>query len=258
MALYLKYIAINIKSLMQYKVSFFLVTLGQFSTAFATFLGIYFMLSRFNSVAEFNYEQVLLSFAVVTMAFSLTEMFGSGFQTLSRMLGNGEFDRILVRPKSAIYQVLASKIDLSRIGLLIQSIIVLCYAIPKSDVIWTWDKVATLCLQVICGCMVFMALFLVHAAFAFFIVEGLELMNLLTYGGKEFGRYPFSIYGEGILRFLTYVIPLALFQYYPLLYLLGREKSVLYMMMPLFGLLFLLPSYAFFRVGLRRYKSTGS
>ena len=83
-------------------------------------------------------------------------------------------------------------------------------------------------------------------------------MNILTDGGREFGTYPYSIYGDGILKFLTYIIPLALFQYYPLLYLLDREQSPLYMLAPLLGLLFLIPSYAFFRFGLHRYKSTGS
>jgi ABC-2 type transport system permease protein len=216
------------------------------------------MFSRFNTVEGFGYEQVLLCFAAVTMAFSLTEMFGSGFQTLPRMFSNGKFDRALVRPSGTIFQVLASNMDFTRLGLLVQAVIVFCYAIPKSGIIWTWDKVLTLGLMVVCGCLVFWGLFLVHAAFSFFTVEGLEFMNLLTYGGKEFGRYPFSIYGKDILRFLTYVIPLALFQYYPLLYLLGREQSVFYMFTPLLGLLFLIPCYAFFRVGLHRYKSTGS
>ena len=44
----------------------------------------------------------------------------------------------------------------------------------------------------------------------------------------ENGTYPYSIYGDGILKFLTYVIPLALFQYYPLLYLLGKKRTFLY------------------------------
>ena len=83
-------------------------------------------------------------------------------------------------------------------------------------------------------------------------------MNVLTDGGREFGSYPYSIYGDGILKFLTYVVPLALFHYYPLLYLLGVKKSILYMLAPLFSLLFLVPAYAFWRYGLHRYKSTGS
>ncbi len=134
----------------------------------------------------------------------------------------------------------------------------MCYTIPNSGVIWTWDKVLTLVLMILCGAAVFFGLYIVYAFFAFFTIEGLEFMNILTHGGREFGRYPFSIYGSGVLKFLTYVIPLALFQYYPLLYLLDREKSVFYMLTPLISLLFIIPCFAFFRFGLRRYKSTGS
>ena len=112
--------------------------------------------------------------------------------------------------------------------------------------------------MVICGSLIFFGLFIVYAAFSFFTIEGLEFMNVFTDGGHEFGRYPFSVYGKNILRFLTFVIPLALFQYYPLLYLLDREQSAFFMFIPLFGLLFLVPCYVFFRAGLRRYKSTGS
>jgi len=258
MTLYLKCFSINLKGLMQYKLSFFLVTLGQFLTAFSTFLGVYFMFSQFNAVDGFSYGQVLLCFSAVTMAFSIAEMFGSGLLVIPRMLGNGEFDRALVRPRNAIFQILAARIDLTRIGLLFQAVIVLFYALPKSGVVWTWDRDLTLVLMVVCGFFVFIGLFLFQAAFSFFTVEGLEFMNMLTYGGKEFGRYPFSIYGQGILRFLTYVIPLALVQYYPLLYLLGRTNDPLYMWTPVLSLLFLLPAYGLWRVGLRRYKSTGS
>jgi ABC-2 type transport system permease protein len=243
---------------MQFKLSFFLMTVGQFLTAFSTFLGVYFMFLRFNTVAGFRYEEVLLCFAAVTMAFSLAEAFGSGLLNLPRMLGNGEFDRVLVRPYNPVFQVVASKMDFTRFGLFAQAIIVLGYAVPKSGVIWTWDKVFTLVMMIVCGFLIFWNLCLVQASFSFFTVEGLEFMNVLTYGGKEFGRYPYSIYGKEVLRFLTFVIPLALFQYYPLLYLLGIERSKLYMLSPVISLLFILPCYAFFIFGLRHFKSTGS
>ena len=258
MQLYLRFFTMHIKSQMQYKVSFFLTMLGQFLVSFTAFLGLYFMFSRFNDVEGFAFEQVLMCFAIVLTAFSLAEMLGRGFDMFPRMISNGEFDRALVRPKSVIFQVLASKMDFTRLGRLLQAVIVLCYAIPNSSISWTWDKVLTLCLMIACGSLIFFGLFVVYAAFSFFTIEGLEFMNVLTDGGREFGRYPFSVYGKNILRFLTFVVPLALFQYYPLLYLLGREQDVFFVIAPLIGLLFLLPSYAFFRIGLRRYKSTGS
>ncbi|MCL2121170.1 MAG: ABC-2 family transporter protein [Clostridiales bacterium] len=258
MGLYLKFFSLHLKSQMQYKVSFFLTALGQFLGAFTAFLGIYFMFTRFNAIEDFSYEQALLCFAVILMAYTMAEMLGRGFDLFPQMLGNGEFDRALVRPMPIIFQVLAAKMDFTRFGRLVQAILVFCYAIPNSGVEWTGDKILTLCLMVACGSLIFFGLFLVYAAFSFFTVEGLEFMNVFTDGGREFGRYPFSVYGKNILRFLTFVIPLALFQYYPLLYLLDREQSVWYMLLPLVALLFLLPCYAFFRLGLRRYKSTGS
>ena len=258
LALYMKYFSMHLKSQMQYKTSFFLSAFGQFLVSFTAFLGIYFMFSRFNSVEGFSFEEALLCFDVVLTAYSIAEMLGRGFDLFPRMLGNGEFDRALVRPRNVIFQVLAAKMDFTRLGRLVQAAIVLCYALPNSGVTWTWDKVFTIILMIACGSLVFFGLFIVYAAFSFFTVEGLEFMNVLTDGGREFGRYPFSVYGKGILRFLTFVVPLALFQYYPLLYLLERERSAFFMLIPLFSLVFLLPCYAFFRLGLRRYKSTGS
>jgi ABC-2 type transport system permease protein len=248
----------HLKSQMQYKVSFCLTALGQFLVSFSAFLGIYFMFTHFNTVEGFTFQETLLCFAVVLMAFSLAEMLGRGFDLFPRMLGNGEFDRALVRPRNVIFQVLLSQMDFSRLGRVIQAALVFVYAIPNSGVLWTWDKVVTLILMVTCGSLVFFGLFLLYAAISFFTVEGLEFMNIFTDGGREFGRYPFSVYGENILRFLTYIIPLALFQIYPLLYLLGRVTSRLYMLLPLVSLLFLVPCVLLFRLGLRRYKSTGS
>ncbi len=256
--LYLKYFSIHLKSEMQYKASFLFLTIGNFLMQFSTFLGVYFMFFLFHEVDGFTYAQVLLCFAVVIMAFSFAEMFGSGFERLSRMLGNGEFDRALVRPRNIAFQILVSRMSFFRIGATAQAAVVFFWAVPNSGVDWTWDKILTLCLMVVCGTLIFSALFLIQATFAFFTTEGLEFMNILTYGGRDHGRYPYSIYGREVLRFLTFVIPLASFQYYPLLYLLGRTQNAFYMFTPLLGLLFLIPCYAFFRIGLRKYKSTGS
>ena len=258
MGLYLKFVLMHLQSQMQYKISFLLTTLGQFLVSFTALLGVWFMFTRFNEVEGFSFPQVLLCFATTLMAFSLAELFGRGFDRFPRIISNGEFDRILVRPRQVVPQVLAAEIDFSRLGRLLQAVLVFIYAIPASGITWTMDRVATLSLMVICGTIVFFCLFLIYAAISFFTIEGLEFMNILTDGGREFGRYPFSVYGNEVLRFLTYIVPLALIQYYPLLYLVDRETSILYMLMPLLALPFAIPAYAFWRYGLSNYKSTGS
>ena len=252
MKLYMNLVAMNLKSQMQYRVSFLLTTLGQFITAFTSFFGLYFIFTRVNAIDDFNYNQVFLCFAVVMMAFAIGEMFGGGLAVFPRIMGNGEFDRALVRPRNIILQILVPNMDFTRLGLLIQAVIVLCYAVPGSGILWDWKKIVTLFLMILCGSILFFSLFLLKATFTFFT------MNIFTYGAREFGKYPFSVYGSGILKVLTFVIPLALFQYYPLLYLMDRKQSPVYMLMPVISLLFLLPCYIFFRIGLKHYKSTGS
>ena len=248
----------HIKSQMQYKISFFLTLIGNFIVSFSVLLGIYFLFLRFNVVADFSFEEVLLCFAVMLAAFSLAECFARGFDQFPQMLGNGEFDRALVRPRPIIFLVLSMKVDFTRLSRVLQAAVVFIYAIPNSGVHWTAENILTLILMVVCGSILFFGLFLVYAAITFFTIDGLEFMNIFTDGGREFGRFPFSIYGEGVLRFLTYIIPLALVQYYPLLFLLGREENLLFMFTPLLALLFIIPAYGFFRFGLSRYKSIGS
>lgn len=255
---YWKYFMMEIKSQMQYKVSFLLTALGQFLTAFTMFFGIKFLFERIDGVDDFTYGQVLLCFSVIMMSFSMGELAGGGLAAFPGMLRQGGLDRILVRPRSVIGQIVVPNMDLSRIGLLAQAAVVLCIAIPASGVSWTWRKILVLGMMTVCGSVMFFCLFLIIAAFAFFTLQPLDCLNILTYGMRQFGKYPFSVYGKTVLRLLTFVVPLALVQYYPLLYLLDRESSLLYGLAPLLSLLFLIPACTLYRVGRRNYQSTGS
>lgn len=258
MRVYWKFFIMELKSQMQYKVSFLLTTLGQFLTAFTMFFGIKFLFGRISGVDDFTYGQVLLCFSVIMMSFSIGELAGGGLTVFSGMLREGDLDRILVRPRSVIGQVIMPNMDFSRVGLLVQAAVVLGIAMPASGVQWTWQKVLVLGIMTICGSVVFFCLFLLIAALSFFTIQPLECLNILTYGMRQFGQYPFSVYGQKVLRLLTFVIPLALVQYYPLLYLLDRGDGILYGLSPLASLLFLIPVCVLYRIGLRNYQSTGS
>ena len=58
--------------------------------------------------------------------------------------------------------------DFTRLGLLIQAVIVLCYAVPGSGILWDWKKIVTLFLMILCGSILFFSLFLLKATFTFF------------------------------------------------------------------------------------------
>ena len=258
MKLYWNLFLMNLKSQMQYRMSFFMTVLGQFLTAFASFFSLAFIFERIDAVEGFTYGQVFLCFAVVVSAFSVGELFGGGLAAFSRILGDGSFDRALVRPRPVLLQILVPNFDFTRLGLLVQAAVVLCWAVPASGVAWTVPKALALVLMIVCGAVVFFAMFLLKAACTFFTTESVQFLDIFTYGARQFGRYPFSVYGKQVLWVLTFVVPLALFQYYPLLYLVGRSSAAWLMLLPLAAALVLVPCLLLFRFGVKRYKSTGS
>lgn len=258
MRLYLKYFSIQLKSAMQYKVSFLLTALSQAILTLTVFFGIRFMFARFHTVDGFSYSDVLLCYAIVLLSFTLAECLARGFDTFGSIIGNGEFDRIMVRPRNEILQVLGSRIEFTRIGRAAVAVCLLIYAIRNCAIAWNAARVCTLIFMTIGGAAVFSGIFLVYAALCFFTLEGLEFINVFTDGMKEHGRYPLSIYGKRVLQFCTFVVPYALVQYYPLMYLLGRGGGPLAMLLPILATLFLIPCWLLWRFGVRHYKSTGS
>ena len=258
MRLYMKYLKIHIQSIMEHKTSFFLTMIAQVLMTVTAFLGIYFMFLRFHSVKGFSYQEVLLGYSVVLFSFSLAEIFVRGFDAFGGIISNGQFDRIMLRPRNEIFQVLATKVAFTRIGKLLQAFFMMLYVILSSDIVWTPYKAIVVVLMVIGGSVMFSGLFLVYASLCFFTIEGLEFMNIFTDGGRELGRYPIGIYGDAVLKFFTFFVPLAMVQYYPLLYLTGRESSMLVGLCPLAGFLFLIPCYVLWKFGVKHYTSIGS
>ncbi|MDE7324854.1 MAG: ABC-2 family transporter protein [Lachnospiraceae bacterium] len=256
--LYGHYIAIHVRSMMQYKVSFFLTAVGQFLVSFNVFLGIFFMFQRFSRVEGFTYSEVLLCFSIVLLEFSLAEMWARGFDQFPGTVRSGEFDRILVRPQNEILQVLGSKFEMTRIGRMLQAVVMFVYGVVKSGVEWDFLKVLTVVFMLIGGTAVFAGLFLIYAGLCFFTLDGLEFMNVFTDGAREFGKYPIGVYGKKMLLFATFFIPYALVQYYPLLFILGRRSGLFYVFLPLFACWFLVPALLLWKFGVRHYKSSGS
>lgn len=256
--LYGKYFSIHLKSVMQYKASFFITMTGNFLTQFSVFLGLLFMFQRFHRVKDFSFQEVILCYGVLLLGFQVAQMFASGFKVFDSMIANGQFDRILTRPRNEIFQVLASRVDFVRLGGMLQGLVMFVYGIAQAGVDWTALRVLTLCFMVIGGVVVFSSIFLLDGAFAFFTLEGLEFMNVFSYGASEHGKYPLSIYGKGMLTFCTFVVPYALFQYYPLLFLLGRSDNLWFVFLPLVSCWFVVPCWLVWRLGVHKYKSTGS
>jgi ABC-2 type transport system permease protein len=260
MKMYFRYISIILKSQLQYRTSFWLLCLGQFLVPFSLFAGLYFLFARFGSLKGWDFYEVALCFSIIHMAFAISECCARGFDGFSSLVVNGDFDRVLVRPRGTILQVLGARFEFSRIGRLAQSLGVLIWAVATLPVYWNAMKVVTLVLMVLSGVFVFSGIFMLAATLCFWTIQGLEVANIFTDGGREMAQYPLGIYKKWVVRFFTFVIPFGCVNYLPLMYLLDKTtgNGFWYMLTPLFGILFIIPCLFLWRFGVRHYRSTGS
>jgi ABC-2 type transport system permease protein len=260
MRLYFKYVSILLKSQMEYRTSFILLSIGQFFVPFLVFVSIFLFFERFPNIGGWSLYEVALCYSVVHIAFSLSECFARGFDSFSSIIINGDFDRILVRPRNTVLQVLGSKFEFTRIGRLTQSIIVLVFSLTNISIEWNIYKIATLLFMILSGILIFAGIYMLGATLCFWTVEGLEVVNILTDGGREMSQYPLSIYKEWVRKFFTFVIPFGTVNYLPLMFILDKTQgnSLIYMVTPLLGMLFIIPCILIWNIGVRHYKSTGS
>ena len=258
MNLYFKYAKVNIKSQMQYKVSFIMTFISNFLVFFGYYFSIICLFDKFSNIKGFTMYEVLLTFGIVQFGFAFCETFFRGVDQFDDLILDGNFDRLLLRPRGILFQVFCQEISLVRIARLIQAVLILIISIINVDVVWNIEKIITLILMIISSIFLYIGIFILTAAYCFLTVKGLEVRNVLLYGSRELAQYPIGIFKKGFLIFFTYIVPFGFVNYYPLLFILGKTQNKLFIISPLITLLYLLISIFIFYRGMKRYTSVGS
>ena len=258
MSLYFKYFMIHLKSELQYKASFIMSFISQFFVFFSYYFTIICLFDKFSNIKGFTVYEVLLTFGIIQFGFSVCETFFRGIDLFDELIISGGFDRILLRPKNILFQVVCEKVSFIKLSRLFQSIVVLTIAIIKIDVMWDFKKIITLICMLISSVIIFLSIFILTAAYCFLTVKGLEVRNVLTDGCKHMAQYPIGIFKKGFVVFFTFIIPFGFVNYYPLLFILERKTNTLLMVSPLITILYLIPSIIIFYKGTKRYSSVGS
>lgn len=256
--LYFKFFSIQIKTLLEYKKSFIFSIIGQIISSFFSLISICFLFNKFGNIEGYTFNNVLICFIVSYVGFSCAECFFRGFDQFDKMISNGEFDRILTRPSGLIFQVLASKIEFEKLGKLIAAITVLITLLILNPELLKLDKIITILLMIFGTIVIYASLFILKGGICFYTTQSLEIMNIFTDGARDLTQYPLSIFHKYIKNFFTYIIPLAFVNYFPLLYVIGKAENKIYMISPVVSILFIIPCYIIWRIGVRKYKSTGS
>ena len=261
--LYLRFLGVSVQSQMQYRVSFMLLTLGHFTATAIEFLAVLVLFDRFSALDEWSLPEVAFLYGLVNIAFSIADAAAYGFDRFGTMVKSGDFDRLLLRPRSTALQLAGQELTLRRVGRLAQGLAILLWASAALDLGWTLAKVALLLGAIGGGAALFMGLVVLQATVAFWTTESLEIFNAVTYGGVQTSQYPLAIYRPWFRKFFIYVVPLATVSYFPSLAIIERSDPLGSTLLvqygsPMIGVAFLVLSLQVWKFGVRHYQSTGS
>lgn len=256
-ALYGRYVAISIRAQLAYRATFVMKTIGHLLVTAIEFFGIWALFARFGTLGGWTLREVALIYGTTDIAFALADATGRGFDKFGTILKAGDFDRMLLRPRSPILQLLGFELQLMRIGRLSQGVVVLIWA--SAAIAWTPATLALLVFSIAGTACLFFGLVVLQATSAFWTIETLEVWNAFTYGGNYAAQYPMAIYRRWFRGFFTAIVPLALTSYYPARAILGRDPlGVIQVLGPAAGAAFLALSFGAFRLGIRHHASTGT
>lgn len=260
-SVYGRIVAARIRSQLAYPVSFALDVLAQVIGQAMELLAILAIFTQVTTLGGFTAPEVVLIYGLAATAFGLADLAVGQVETLPDLIRSGEFDVILLRPLGALPQLLASDVALKRVGRVAVGIAVLAYALR--DVEWTPLRVAVAVLAPLAGAAVLASIWVAANCVSFWLVDGRELANCVTYGSDFATSYPITVYGPWLRRVMCFAVPGAFVAYFPALALTGRADplglpAALQYCSPLVAAVTAGVAALVWRTGVRHYQGTGS
>lgn len=225
---YFKLLSIQLRSQMQFRVSFWLDVLTTILLNGSYFFSVYLVLQRFETIAGWNLGEIAFLIGLIETSFGTMDMIFSGFDdaNFAQFILRGTLDQMLLRPVNVTVQVLGSKFLLRRLGRITEGVIIFCISLSLLHVHWTLGKLLFLPVVFVSQVIAMGALFIMGSVLTIWTLQPVEAVNILTYGGNELMSYPMTVYPRLMRDFFTYVMPFIFLNYYPALFFLDKPDPL--------------------------------
>lgn len=261
--IYRRLVAARVRAQLEYRASFTLVMIGSGVVTFLDFVELVVIFRLIPAMAGWSLHEVAFLYAITSFAFAFVDLVIGHLDRLPQMIRTGAFDAILVRPLGSLLQVVSTDVAMRRLGKAIQGVAVFAFALSGVDVDWTAGRVLMVPVMVASAAVIFGGIWVAGSTISFWVVDSIEAVNTVTYGGNYMTQHPLGIYPSWLRRSLAFVVPLAFVNYFPSLFVLGKEDPLGFpgwvrFLSPAVAVACLIVARAAWRNAVRHYRSTGS
>ena len=260
---YPRIVASRVRSQFAYPASFTLDVAAQFIGQGIELIVILVVFTQVSSLGGFSAAEVLLIYGLAATAFGLADLTVGQVEELPTYIRTGEFDVMLLRPLGTLPQLLSADVALKRVGRVAVGLVVLGWSLAVLDLDWTPARMLLVVTTPLVGATILASMWVAANAVSFWLVDGREVANSVTYGSNFSTSYPITIYGPWLRRAMCYAVPAAFVAYFPALALLGRPDPLglpgaLQWSSPVVAVVAVACAGLIWRTGVRHYQGTGS
>lgn len=251
------------RTVFQYPAGLALMTAGVVLGVVAESGAVLVVFWRAGELAGFTMAEGMVVYGLAASAFGTADLLMGNVERLGERIRSGDLDTMLVRPVSPLVQMATDDFSPRRLGKIVPALGILAAGLWWAAPEWTAGKALVLAALTLSGVVICASVWVVGACLQFFVADARQAANSVTYGGQALTEYPLAVYGQGVVRAVTFTVPLAFVSWQPALYVLDRPDPT---GLP-DALRFAGPAVAVFtaavaalawRTGLRHYRSTGS
>ena len=260
---YLLYIKTFFKAKAEYKVSFLFGFLANFYCYFITFITYWIITKGAGIIDGWVFEELSLLYGMSLLTYSIagTMMWYSVYH-LGEIITMGQLDVMLVRPEGIIRQMIFQRFGDTFLGQIAVTIIFVISAFLSQSIALSIGKIIYMFLCVISGVLIQMGSMIMFGAVSFWTMRSDQLIGMLYYDLRDMTKFPLSIYPAKLKLILTFVLPWAFINYYPVLVFLDKSTSVMDTMLgylaPCVGIIWFALGNFVFRCGLKKYSGAGN
>jgi len=253
--------AMWVRAALAYPASFWTMSLGSAAITGLDFVAIWLMFHTIDSLGGFGLAEIGLLYGATGIGLGVADLLIGSVERIGDHVRRGTLDAMMVRPVSLLVQVCADEFQPRRLARIAQTGLVFGWAATYVD--WTVPRVLVAVEMVVAGSVIFFCLFVIFSCLQFWTSEASEFANAFTYGGNTVTQYPLTVFPRELVKSLTFLLPLAFVNWYPCLYLLGRDDPYgmpgwLRFASPVPAVLLCGVTALVWRRGVRHYTSTGS
>ena len=260
---YRRLVVAQVRAQSQYRASFLIDLFGSAVLSALDLITVLVMFRVTPQLGGFDLRAAFLMSALAGCGFACADLLVGNVDRMRQRVRAGTLDALLVRPLGVLPQVFAGEFGLRRTGRAAVGIAALAVAASYAGLSVTPARLVLLVLAPACGTLFFTGFFVAGSTLAFWWIESGEVANAFTYGGRDFTTYPVTVYGGVFRHVFAYGLGFAFVAYYPALVLLGRPDPLglpgwAGWCSPAVAVAAFGGGLAMWRVGIRRYRSTGS